>query len=509
MSVAPLLVGLDIGTTNIKALAFTPSGDTIAQSSIQTPTYIPRTGWATYEPDALWQAVTQVLKAITSSVDRKHIVGVAVASMGEAGVALDMHNQPLYPFIAWFDPRTKPQAEWLAKTLDKDTLFNITGLSLQPIFGLCKLLWLKQNEPDIFARTVRWLNVADYIAFRLCGEQATDFSLASRTLALNIQQQRWAEDILQALDIPIHLYAPLCASGTKLGTVTAEAARVTGLPRSTTVATGGHDHVCGAFAVGVTEPGKVLNSMGTAETVFLTLDRPLTNSEIGRQGFTQGLHVVPNQSYIFGALYTSGGSIEWFRHHLTDHLSYEILMQEAQQVKPGSGGVCFLPHLQLASPPYDDPKGRGAFIGLGAEIGRDALFRSVLEGIAFDSRQMLEVMLTHGNVPQLKSICAFGGSTRNRLLMDIKATVLNRAIQVTEVSEATCLGAALLAGLGAGIYSDAAQALATLHTNTLTIEPILDAVDQYEQLYTTVYQKLYSALRPLHHSLYPLTQEGD
>jgi xylulokinase len=271
----------------------------------------------------------------------------------------------------------------------------LPGLSLQPIFGLCKLLWLKQQQPEIFVRTVRWLNIADYIAFRLCGEQATDFSLASRTLALDIRQHRWADDILQAVDIRPDILAPLCASGTTLGPVQPDAATVTGLPVTAQVAAGGHDHVCGALAAGVNAPGLAMNSLGTSETMFVSLDQPLTDASLGRRGYTQGAHVIAGLYYVFGALYTSGGSVEWFRSTLADNRSYAELIAEAEAVPPGSKGICFLPHLQLASPPYDDPLARGAFIGLGTEIDRAAMFRAVLEGISYDSRLMLESLLAY------------------------------------------------------------------------------------------------------------------
>src|SRR5512141_1217230 len=226
----PLLTGLDVGTTNIKALIFTPDGRVVAQASLPTPTHTPQPGQAYYEPEELWQAVVRVLKQATAQVDARRIASIAMASMGEAGVPLDEHNRPMYPAIAWFDSRTKPQAEWLGQQLGKDRVFAVTGLSLQPIFGLCKLLWLRQNEPEAFARTRRWLNISEYIAFRLSGEQATEYSLASRTLALDITRRCWSDAILSEVGISPDLYAPLVPSGTRIGPVTPEASAQTGLP---------------------------------------------------------------------------------------------------------------------------------------------------------------------------------------------------------------------------------------------------------------------------------------
>lgn len=503
----PLLTGLDVGTTNIKALIFTPDGRPVAQASLPTPAHVPQPGYAVYEPEALWQTTAAVLRQASSQVDARHIASVAVASMGESGVPLDRENRALYPAIAWFDPRTQPQAVWLEQTIGKDRLFAVTGLSLQPIFGLCKLLWLKQNEPDIFARAVRWLNMAEYIAFRLCGEQATDYSLASRTMALDIARREWADDILHAAGIHTNLYAPLAASGTPLGRITPDASTVTGLPATAQVVVGGHDHVCGSLAAGVTAPGLALNSLGTAETIFISLDKPLTDPKLGHEGFTQGAHVIPGLYYVFGSMYTSGACVEWFRSTMADNRDYATLIQEAETVPPGSQGVCFLPHLQLASSPYDDPLARGAFIGLGTDVGRGALFRAVLEGLSFDSRMMIEALLAYEAVPDLQTITAIGGATRNRLWMQIKATVLNRPLELMQVSDAVSLGAAILGGLGAGVYADVQAALDGLQRETVRVDPVAEQTRLYEQIYQRVYRELYPALRPLHHELHQIKQE--
>jgi len=508
MTQDPLLIGLDIGTTNIKALVFTPNGTQVASASTPTPTHSPRPGWAYYEPEELWNAAVTVLRQVTEQVEANRIFSIAVASMGEAGVPLDAENNALYPAIAWYDSRTEPQAEWLGKTLGKDRIFHTTGLSLQPIFGLCKLLWLKENEADIFSKTVRWLNISEYIAFRLSGEQATEYSLASRTMALDIVKRQWADDILSEVGLSSDIYAPLVASGTVIGQVMDDVSQITGLPTSVKVATGGHDHVCGAFALGVTNPGMVLDSMGTAETIFLSLPEALTNPQLGREGYTQGAHVVPDLYYVFGSLYQSGGSIEWFRSTFNEIVDYDTLIQEAQAIAPGSHGVTFLPHLQLASSPFDDIRGRGAFVGLGIDVNRGMLFRSILEGIACDVRQILEAVLAYESVPPLETVFAFGGLTRNRLLMQIKATVLNRPINITGVSDAVSLGAAMLGGLGTGVYYDIQHAQELRHHNVEQIDPISDQVELYEQLYTTVYQPLYPAIKQLNHALHPFRQRN-
>jgi xylulokinase len=506
MAAEPLLVGVDVGTTNIKAVIFEPDGRIVTGASVPTPTHYPQPKWAYYDPEQLWQSTAKALRQATGQLENKgQIVSLAVASMGETAVPLDSHGHPTYEAIAWFDQRTQAQADWLERTIGKDRLFAMSGLSLQPIFGLCKLLWLKENQPDAFARTVLWLNVADYVAYRLSGVPATDFSLASRTLALDLAQLQWHEALIAEVGLSPGLFAPLSPSGTRLGPVTAAAAASTGLPDGTQVAVGGHDHVCGALATGVVKPGVMLNSLGTAEALFLPLQQPVTDPEMGRQGYTQGVHVVTGHYYVFGGVYTSGASVEWWRDILGQDVDYYTMIAEAEEAPVGSLGVGFLPHLRVAAnPPYDDPKGRGAFIGLSTDAKQGTLFRAILEGLAYESRHTLEALLEYPEVVAPRHIYATGGSTRNHLLMQIKATVFNQTFIVVEVTESTSLGAAILGGLAAGVYADVPAALATLRYAQAPVEPLTDQVSFYNDYFRQVYQKIYGALRPLHHTIYAL-----
>lgn len=501
----PLLVGLDVGTTNIKAVIFDAAGQPVAQASVSTPTYYPQPTWAYYQAEELWQRTVEAIRLVIAKVDRpSRIVSIGVASMGEAAAPIDAHGQPTYDVIAWFDQRTQPQIEWLDRMIGKDRLFDITGLSLQPIFGLGKLLWFKENQPDAFARTVRWLNMADYIAYRLCGEAATDYSLASRTLALDLRRLVWAGDLLREVGLSPDIFAPLSQSGTRLGPVLAEVAAATGLPASAQVAVGGHDHVCGALATGVIQPGDMLSSLGTTEAIFLPLNQPITDPLMGRQGYTQGAHVVADHYYVLGGLYTAGVCVDWMRQILGNDLDYAAAIAAAEQSPPGSLGVCFLPHLRLANSPYDDPKGRGAFIGLSTDVKPEVMFRAVLEGLAYESRHSLESLLAFPGVAALRRAYVIGGGTRNSLLMQIKATVLNKPITIATVAEATSLGAAILGGLGAGVYSDVPAALTLLYQNQTLVEPVAAQVSLYENIFRQVYQHLYLTLKPLHHTIYQL-----
>ena len=427
------------------------------------------------------------------------ISSIAVSSMAESGVPLDAVDQPVDDIIAWFDGRTSRQAEWLNRTVGGERIYGITGLPVKPIFGLCKVLWFKENNPDGFRKTVSWLNVADYIAFRLCGHKATDYSLASRTLAFDLKTLDWHPGLLDEAGVSPRLFARALPSGTALGRILPEIARFTGLPPDVQVATGGHDHICGALATGATEPDTLLNSLGTAEALCIASRHPLLSDRIAKQGYTTGAHVATGRFYVLGSIYTSGAAVEWIRGLAGRNVEYGTLVSEAESVPPGSLGVHFQPHLRLGNPPHNDPASRAAFIGLTADVTRGTLFRAVLEGLAYESRLCLDAIVSQPGICRPERIVAIGGNTRNRLLMQIKSSVFNQRISIAEVEESVALGAAVLGGLGAGVYSDVDAALKTLRYDRWTVDPDVEQAAVYETAFQSVYREIFPSLESLHH----------
>ncbi len=498
----PLLVGLDVGTTNVKAVVHERDGRAVSSATLSTVTHHPRPGWAYYRADELWdQAATVLRMALGTIDDPRRIVSICIASMAESGVPLDARGAPTADVIAWYDARTQPQAERLAAAIGTDELFARTGLSVQPIFSLPKMMWLRDHEPAAWERTVRWLHVSDYIAFRLGAAHATGHSIASRTMALDLHRRRWDADILRVAGIGDSIFAPLLAEGTTVGQVSSDAATATSMPAGATIAVGGHDHLCGALVAGVTETGTMLESLGTTDTLLLPLERPLTDPQLGREGYSQGAHVVPGRYYVFGGQYTLGACVEWFRDAFAGHEEYATLIAEAERVAPGSLGVCFLPHLRLANPPYVDARSRGAFVGLSTDVTRGALFRALLEGLAMEARIVVEPLLRYAGLIGPVTARAIGGLTHNLLLMALRTTVRNQPIEIHDVPESTALGAALLGGIAAGVYADAADAVASLHFQRTTIMPEPEHVAFYDRLYHDVFRDLYPTLRPISHKL--------
>lgn len=496
----PLLCGIDAGTSQIRAILFTADGRVVAHAAEPMPTREPGPGRAEIDPEALWRATVSLLRRVAAQVpDPASIRSVAVASIGEAGVLVGDGGEALGPMLAWYDTRTTAELDHLLATFGFEQLHKITGLCPDPTFSLLKLLWLRQHAPEAFAAARHWLNVADWLAWRLSGERATDYGLASRTMLLDLERRCWATALLEAVGLPASLLPPLLPGGSRLGRLRPEVASATGLPGDCVVGVGGHDHVCGMLAVGADAPGSLFDSMGTAEALTVVRDAPLTDPALGWDGFNQGVLKIGEQPlyYVFGGLPTAAAAVEWFR-GVHEGLDHAALIAEAEAAPGGSDGVLFLPHLRLGSPPFPDPIGRGAFVGLSTSTTRGALFRAVLEGIALDGANILRCMLRHLGEPMPGRILCVGGSTRNQLLMRLKATAYGVPLAVLDLPDATCLGAALLGGLAAGIHTSLPEARARLEIPARLVQPETNADEAARQERQAIYAAAYAALRPLH-----------
>lgn len=495
----PLFCGIDAGTSQVRALVFTAAGKVVASAAAPTPIQALGPDRAELDAEALWQVTGTVLRQATAALpDARAVRSIGVASIGEAGVLVGGDGQPLAPIIAWYDTRTQGELEWLLSSIGFERLHRLTGLCADPTFSLPKLMWQQRHLPEAYKAARHWLNVGDYLAWRLCGELATDLSLASRTLLLDLEQQVWASSLLDATGIRPSLLPPILASGTLLGRLLPDVAAATGLPSDCVVGIGGHDHVCGLLAAGADRPGVLLDSLGTAEALSLVVEAPVTDAALGWDGFNQGVIKVDRPLYyVFGGLPTAAAAVEWFR-GLHGGVEHAALIAEAKAVPPGSDGVLFLPHLRLGSPPFPDPIGRGAFIGLSATTSRGAMFRAVLEGLALDAANILKAMLRHLGRSAPERILAIGGSTRNELLMRLKATAYATPVDVLDLPDTTCLGAALLGGLATGEFAGLAEARARLAVAMRTSEPDSFWDEPQRQQRQTLYAAAYAAMRPLH-----------
>jgi xylulokinase len=496
-----LLLGLDVGTTNIKCLALDSAGEILFQADERTPLSRPKPGWTDFDPEPIWQGVCRTIRAVTSKIESlDRIRGIAVAGVAESLFPIDKAGRSLGPAIAWFDLRTTEEFAWLRDRIGYDRLFQISGLNPDPMFGLCKLLWVKNHHPELFGRAAQWLHLADYIAYRLSNRPATDPSLACRTLVYNLAKGTWETELLSEVGIATDILPSILKSGTLLGPVTPEAAKETKLPGNCAICVGAHDQLSGVFAVSGLAKEVVTDSLGTSATVLAIAEKPNFSRALPDHGLAQGAVWIDEPAfYLTGGLFTAGAAIEWFQQQLGGKADFATLTEEAASAQHAV--PIFLPHLVRSLTPVPDARAAGAFAGLRASTSRGAMFRAVLEGIAFEERAIVEAMETVAGQPRPKEIITIGIPMQNRLLAQIKADVFGLPLNISPVREAVALGVALLAGLGTGVYTDGSAAAAAVRREEISLEPNAEQAKELEARYQ-IYRDLFSQLQPINHRLY-------
>ncbi len=498
-----VLIGLDIGTTNTKAVAFDPaSGRVVAVASRPTPYVDVEPGGGgpaarEIDPAQLWEGVVICLRQVTSAATGP-VLAVGIASMAEAGVPLDRSGEPLYRIIPWYDPRTEPQLQRVLSEHDSRRIFQITGQAPRHVHTLYKIVWLQEHEPWVCHALHRWLSVSDFVGWHLTGEAATDFSLASRTMFLDQRTRRWSEEMLEIAGLHAGQLPRLVESGMPIGTVTPDAARETGLPTGLPVAIGGHDHLCGAVAAGAVFPGQVVDSIGTAEGVVIPVASYRDDDTFRLRRICCYAHVLSDQYVVQAGMAMSGGGLAWLAAQLFPGAADSVAsaLEAARRAPPGASGLLYLPYLGGNGSPIGDENVAAAFVGLRPSHEPGHLTRALLEGIAFGIRHSLEVV--RGLVGDLSEpIRVVGGGGRSSLWLQIRADVLNWPVLAVEVPEAVALGSALLAGVGVGVFRDVTTATASVARETRQYLPDPVRAATYDHLYRDAYLHLYPALAPI------------
>jgi len=496
------LIGLDIGTTNLKAIVCDVEHRTQTVYSCLTRTHHPRPGWAEYYADEIWADAVGLLRQAVKAMRRPSgIAGIAVASMGEAGLLVDARGCPLTPIIAWFDSRTEPQSRWWEENVGREKVYSVTGHPIHPSFGVNKLIWFRDNQPEAYHKAAHWLSVEDFILLRLSSVIATDYSVASRTMAFDIGAREWSSSLLSKAGIARKLMPPAYPGGTVIGEVTSRAAAESGLPKGTPVAIGGHDHVCASLAAGAYEPGSLLDSTGTSESLILTTSTVLTSPDMCRQNLAQECHVVEGRYGVLAGFPVAGYVVEWtqrLRQHCGKAIEHDLA--EAAEVAPGSEGLFFLPHLRGAGSPSLDPACRGALVGLSDRHGWGHVLRASIEGVCYEMRSNILALETALG-REVEGVYTVGKVTRSDLWLRLKADIAGKQLMVLDLSEAAGTGAALLAGIGARVFTSPDDAVASLGTRCTVIEPRPDCMAFYQAQYDRVYNRIYPALRDLFNAL--------
>lgn len=477
-----LLIGVDLGTTGCKAAVYDERGATLGESYLEYGLIALSDTMIEQDPQAWWEltarAIGQALAA--ANADRSAVAGIAVSSQGISFVLLDEAGRPLGNAISWLDGRAVAQCTAILERYTAGDLFRRTGKRAAPFYVLPKLLWIRQQQPDVWRRARRLLLGHDYLVYRLCGEQVTDHSLAGGTLLYDLAGQDWSSELLDAFAILRELLPSLCWAGTPVGTLRPAVAAELGLRSDVVVVVGGQDQKCAALGAGITD-GVATVSLGTASAIVQVMERPATDRQMRIPTFP---FVRPARWVMEGVVATAAGSLRWYRDVVARGVPYAALDAEAADVPAGSDGVLFFPHLGGASSPHWQSRARGAFHGLSLATTRGHLTRAVLEGIAYQIRENLEI--TEEVAGPAGQVLLYGGGAKSALWRQIIAEVLGRPIGWTATAETAGLGAAMLAGVGCGLF-------ATLDEAVGAMRPAVHRQGPGGQ--TTAYSELYAAYR--------------
>jgi xylulokinase len=484
-----VVVGLDIGTSGARALAVDESGKVIADASAEYPILTPRPGWSEQDPEQWWRAATVAIRKAAIAAGGQ-VVGIGLAGQMHGSVFLDARDRVIRPALLWNDQRTDRQCRQITEKLGRDNLVAITGNPALTGFQAPKVLWLRDEEPEHFKQVAHVLLPKDYIRLRLSHEYATDASDASGTLLLDLRRRTWSEEILKALDLPGHWFPPVFESPVTAGALDPNPAAELGLRPGIPIAAGGGDNAAAAVGIGVVEEGLISSSIGSSGVLFANT----ASFEPDPSGRLHAFcHAVPGGYHLLGVTLAAGASMRWWRAVLESQDGYDSLSELATTVPAGAEGLIFLPHLTGERTPHLDPHARGAFFGLTARHGRAHLTRALMEGVVFSLADSLAIMVGLGL--SVRQIRAIGGGARSPLWRQIQADVFGMPVYRTVVDEGPAYGAALLAGVSAGLFENVREACSVVRLRPDVTEPDQRRTQLYKE-YFAIYKSLYPLTAP-------------
>ncbi len=501
-TVGDFLLGIDVGTTGIKAvIARADDGSVRATGFAPYPLYHPRPGWAEQNPDDWWAASAVAIRECLerASMPPDAIRGIGLSGQMHGAVLLDDGGTVVRPCIIWADQRSGAECDEIHARIGLKRLVTLTGNPALTGFTAAKVLWVRNHEPEAFARARLLLLPKDYIRLRMTGEAAIERSDAAGMNLLDIHTGDWAREVLTALDLPPSLVPPVRDSTAICGTLTPDAAAHLGLPAGIPVAGGGADNACGAAGTGVVDPGTALLSVGTSGVVLAPSNAPSIDQSAPVPRIHTFFHAAPHLWYLMGVTQAAGLSLRWARDMLaTDGAGYDTLTAEAAGTPPGAEGLLFLPYLQGERAPHLDPQARGGWIGLTAAHTRGHLIRAVLEGVAFSLKNCFDLLAAQ-RLP-VHQIRITGGGARSPLWRQIFADILEQPITSIAADEGPAFGAALIAGTALGLYPSLTQACAQTVRLGDETQPDPGRAAVYRAQYA-LYRAAYPALRDIMHAL--------
>lgn len=479
------LLGIDIGTSACKVAAFDEDGKVLAQANRPYRVYYPQSGWAEQNPEEWWEAICDAVREVLSeeSVNAEQIKGIGVDGQSWSAIPVDENGSVLHNTPIWMDTRARYLCERVKEEIGADEIFRVAGNDFLPSYVTPKLLWFKEERPEVFQKTSKFLQSNSYIVMKLTGEMSQEYSQCYGLHFFHMEKRTYDSALAEKMGLSPELMPKLYACDEIVGSVTKEAAEKTGLKAGTPVVAGGLDAACGALGAGVYRPGETQEQGGQAGGMSICTDRALSHKAL-----ILGTHVVPGLWLLQGGTVGGGGTLKWFRQELGGGLSFDELTEEAARVSPGSDGVLFLPYMAGERSPIWNPDAKGVFYGLSFDKTRGHMIRAVLEGVAFSLEHNLRTAAETGIC--VDSLNAMGGASNSVLWTQIKADVTGKTIRVPSSDTATTLGAAILAGVGCGLYGSYDEAVGRTIRITRVQEPnpqnkaVYDrAMERYLRLY--------------------------
>lgn len=494
------LIGIDVGTSGTKSTLFDLDGNLIASATAEYPMYQPNNGWAEQNPEDWWQAACSTLQQICPKAQGE-IVGMGLSGQMHSLVLLDENNEVIRPAILWCDQRTGAQCETIERIVGRERLIDITANPALPGFTASKIMWVKEHEPENYAKCAHILLAKDYIRFKLTGQYATEVSDASGMQLLDVANRCWSKEVCYALGIDMALLANVYESPDVTGHVTAAAAEKTGLPAGLPVAGGAGDNAAAAIGMGVHAPGKAFTTIGTSGVVFTPTRSPIIDKKGRIHTFCAA---VPGTWHVMGVTQAAGLSLNWFRNNLAPDLSYRQIDQACAALPIGAEKLLYLPYLMGERTPILDSDARGVFFGLSAMHTREHMSRAVIEGVSYSLYSCLEVIREVGIAVEDMALCGGGGKSPfwKQMLCDI----YNIPIKTMVSDEGAALGAAILGGCAAGVFTCVEDGCEKLVKSGSTVFPDGTKHERYMQFYA-VYDQLYPALKSSFGALAHTTKE--
>jgi xylulokinase len=486
------VLGIDVGTGGTRAVLINRDGGIASSATCEhKPFASPKTGWAEQDPHDWWQAAGSAVRSALSNVPGGQVVCAGLAGQMHGAVLLDDHDEVLRPALIWCDQRTQAQCDWLNTKLGERRIIELTCNPALTNFTLTKLLWVRDNEPEIWKRFRRVLLPKDYVRLKMSGEHAMDVAEASGTLMLDVARRQWSREMMEAAGLSMNCLPRLCESPDICARVSESGAQHTGLKPGTPIVGGAGDQAAGAVGMGVVRAGAVSATIGTSGVVFAATENPAMDARGRVHTFC---HAVPGRWHVMGVTQAAGLSLRWTRDLLKNsrELSYDEMTREAANVPAGSDGVLWTPYLMGERTPYLDPEARATLTGLAANHTRGHVVRAVLEGVAFSLKDTFS-LFSEMNVP-VSNVRLGGGGARSDLWRQIQADVYGQEVEILAAEEGAAYGAALLAGVGARWWDSVEQACDAVVRVQSRVKPDTTIAAMMERQYAR-YRRLYPALR--------------